>query len=92
MLPFGPEPFVLWPDVKIIQIKIYKRVIWLVVLCGCETWSLSIRKENKLRIFENRVPRRIFGPNRDRVTRRWRELHKEDEEWCLLGCYAVWLL
>jgi hypothetical protein len=46
-----------------------------VVLYGCETWSLTLREEHKLRLFENRVLRRIFGPRRDGVTGGWRKLH-----------------
>jgi hypothetical protein len=49
-----------------------------VVLYGCETWSLTVREEHKLRVFENRVLRRIFGPKRDGVTGRWRKLHNEE--------------
>jgi hypothetical protein len=49
-----------------------------VVLYGCETWSLTVRKEHKLRVFENRVLRRIFGPKRDGVTGGWRKLHNEE--------------
>jgi hypothetical protein len=49
-----------------------------VVLYGCETWSLTLREEHKLRVFENRVLRRIFGPKRDEVTGGWRKLHNED--------------
>jgi hypothetical protein len=49
-----------------------------VVLYGYETWSLTIREEHKLRMFENRVLRRIFGPKRDRVTGWWRKLHNEE--------------
>jgi hypothetical protein len=45
-----------------------------VVLYGCETWSLILREEHKLRMFENRVLRRIFGPKRDGVTGGWRKL------------------
>jgi hypothetical protein len=48
-----------------IKIKIYKTVILLVVLCGCETWSLTLGEEHRLRLFENRVLRRIFGPKRE---------------------------
>jgi len=44
---------------------------------GCETWSLTLREECRLRVFENRVLRKIFGPNRDEVTREWRNLHNE---------------
>jgi hypothetical protein len=49
------------------RIKIYKTIILPVVLYGCETWSLTLREEHKLRVFENRVLRRIFGPKRDEV-------------------------
>jgi hypothetical protein len=50
---------------KNLNIKIYKTVILVVVLYGCETWSLTLREEYRLRIFENRVLRRIFGPKRE---------------------------
>jgi hypothetical protein len=46
--------------------------------CGCETWSLTLREECRLRVFENRVLRRIFGPKVDRATREWRRLHNEE--------------
>ena len=49
-----------------------------VVLYGCETWSLTLREERRLKVFENRVLRRIFGPKRDEVTREWRKLHNEE--------------
>jgi hypothetical protein len=49
-----------------------------VVLYGCETWSLTLREERRLRRFENRVLRRIFGPKRDEVTVEWRKLHNEE--------------
>jgi hypothetical protein len=45
-----------------VKVKIYKTIILPVVLCGCETWSLTLREEHRLRAFENRVLRRIFGP------------------------------
>jgi hypothetical protein len=48
-----------------------------VVLYGCETWSLTLREEHRLRVFENRALRRIFGPKRDEVTGGWRQLHNE---------------
>ena len=48
------------------------------VLCGCETWSLTLREEHRLRVFENRVLRRIFGPKRDGVTGERRKLHNEE--------------
>jgi hypothetical protein len=49
-----------------------------VVLCGCETWSLKLREERRLRVFENRVLRGIFGAKRDEVTEKWRKLHNEE--------------
>ena len=45
---------------------------------GCEAWSLTLREERGLRVFENRVPRRIFGPKRNEVTGEWRRLHNEE--------------
>ena len=53
---------------KEIKIKMYRTIILPVVLYGCETWSLTFREERRLRVFENRVLRRIFGPKRDEVT------------------------
>jgi len=53
---------------KNLKIKIYRAIILPVVLYGCETWSLTLRKERKLRVFENRVLRRIFGPSKNDVT------------------------
>jgi hypothetical protein len=49
-----------------------------VVLYGCETWSLSLREEHRLRVFENRALRGIFGPKRDEVIGGWRKLHNEE--------------
>jgi hypothetical protein len=54
------------------------KVILPVVLYGCETWSLILREEHRLRAFENRVLRRIFGPKGDEVTGEWRKLHNEE--------------
>jgi hypothetical protein len=53
-------------------------VLATIVLYGCETWSLTLREERTLRVFENRVLRRIFGPKSDQVTREWRKLHNEE--------------
>ena len=58
---------------KNLTIKVYRTLILPVVLYGCETWSLTLREERKLRVFENRVLRRIFGPRRDEVTGEWRD-------------------
>jgi hypothetical protein len=60
-----------------IKIRIYKNIILPVVLYGCETWSVTLREGHRLRMFENRVLRRIFGPKRDEVMGDWRKLHKE---------------
>jgi hypothetical protein len=56
----------------------YRTIILTVVLHGCETWALTLREERKLRVFENMVLRRIFGPRRDEVTGEWRRLHNEE--------------
>jgi hypothetical protein len=63
---------------KNLKIKIYRTIIFPVILYGCETWSLTLREERRLRVFENRVLRRIFGPKRDEVTGEWRRLHIEE--------------
>jgi hypothetical protein len=47
-------------------------------LYGCEAWSPTLREEHRLRVFENRVLRRVFGPKREEVARGWRRLHKEE--------------
>jgi len=62
---------------KNLKIKIYRTIILAVVLYGCETWSLILREERRLRVFENRVLRRVFGPKRDEITGEWRKLHNE---------------
>jgi len=59
------------------MIKIYRTIILPVVLNGCETWLHLLREERRLRVFENKVLKRIFGPKRDEVTRGWRKLHNE---------------
>jgi hypothetical protein len=58
-----------------LKVKTYKTIMLQVVLYGCETWPLTLRKEHRLRVFENRVLRRIFGAKRDEVTGEWRKLH-----------------
>ena len=63
---------------KNLKIKIYVSIILPVVLYGCKTWSLTMREECRLRVFENRVLRRIFGPGRGKVTGEWRKLHNEE--------------
>jgi hypothetical protein len=56
----------------------YGTIILPVVVYGCESWSLTLREECRLRVFENRVLTRIFGPNRDEVTGEWRRLHNKE--------------
>ena len=63
---------------KNIKIKIYRNIILPVVLYGCKTLSLTLRKEHRLRVFEHRVLRGIFVPKRDEVTGEWRKLHNEE--------------
>jgi hypothetical protein len=63
---------------KNLKIKIYGTIILPIVLYGCETWSLTLREERGLRVFENRMLRRAFGPKRDKVTGEWRKLHNEE--------------
>jgi hypothetical protein len=61
-----------------LQIKIYKLYFLHVVYCECETLSLTLREQHRLRVFENRVPRRIFGSKKEEVARGWRRQHNEE--------------
>ena len=70
---------------KTLKIKIYRTIILPVVLYGYETWSLTLMEERRLRVFENRVLRRVFGPKRDEVTGEWRQLHNEE----LMDLYSL---
>ena len=63
---------------KNINIKIYRTIILPFVLYGCETWSLTLREEHRVRVFENRALRLIFGLKRDELTAEWRELYNEE--------------
>ena len=76
---------------KNIKIDIYRIIILHVVLYGCGTWSLTLGEERKLRVFENRVLRRIFGPKRDEATEEWRKLHNEklNDLYCSLNIIRV---
>jgi hypothetical protein len=78
LLPFGPDPFVSSSAVTNLKIRIYMKIILPVVLYGCETWSLTLREEHRVRVFDNRVLWRIFRPKRDEVTAEWRKLHNEE--------------
>jgi len=63
---------------KNLKIKIYRIIILPVVLYGCETWLLALKEERRLRVLENRVLKKVFGPKVDEVTGEWRKLHKEE--------------
>ena len=78
MLSFGAEPLSYSLLSNNTKLKIYKTLILPVVLYGCKTWSLTLREERRLSLFENRVLRRIFGPKRDEVTGEWRKPHNEE--------------
>jgi hypothetical protein len=78
LLPFGAEPSIFSSTAKNVKIRIYKTIILPVVLYRCETWSLTLREEHRLRVLENRVLRRIFGPRSDGVMGGWRKLHNEE--------------
>ena len=78
MLLFGAESVVNQVAIQNLKIKVYRTIILPVVSYGCETWSLTFREERRLRVFENRVLRREFGPKRDEVTGECRNLHNEE--------------
>jgi hypothetical protein len=78
LLPFDPEPSVFSSIVKNVKIKLCKTIILPVLLYGCETWSLALREQHRLRVIENRVLRRISGLKRDEMTGRWRKQHNEE--------------
>jgi hypothetical protein len=61
-----------------LKIRIYNTIISSMVLYGCETWSLDNNRGNGLRVYENRVQRRVFVQKRDEVTKGWRKLHNEE--------------
>ena len=73
---------------KNLKIKIYRTIILPVVLYGCETWSVTLREERRLRVFENRVLRRVFGPKRDELRQEWIKVHNEElnDLYCLMIC------
>jgi hypothetical protein len=75
---------------KTLNIKIYRTIIFSVVLYGCETWSLTLREERRLRVFENRVLRRIFRCKRDEVAGKWRKLHNDNDLY--FSPYIFWVI
>jgi hypothetical protein len=78
LLPFSPGILFFCLLYKDVEIRICKAIILPVVLYGCETSALTLREEHRLKVFENRVLRRIFGPKSDELTERWRKLHNEE--------------
>ena len=77
---------------KNLKIKIYRTIMLPVVLYGCETWSLIFWEGRRLRVFENEVLRRIFGPKRDEVTGEWRNLHNEELYDLYCSPTIVWVI
>ena len=77
---------------KNIKISIYRPIIMHIVLHKCETLLLTLREECSLRVFENRVLRRIFGPRRDEVTGDWRKLHNEELNDLYSSPNIIWVI
>ena len=75
-----------------IKIHVYRTIILPVVLYGCETWSLTLREERKLRVFENIVLRRIFGPRRGEAMGEWKRLHNEELNDLYSSPNIVWVI
>jgi hypothetical protein len=78
LLSFSAKSFVFQFLSKDIKIKVYRAIILPIVLNRGEAWSLTLREYRGLRVLENRVLSRIFGPKRDEVTGEWRRLHNEE--------------
>jgi hypothetical protein len=74
------------------KINIYRTIIVSVVLYGCETWSVTLREEHRLRVFESRVLRRIFGPKREGVTGELRRLHNEELNDLYSSPNIIWVI
>ena len=76
---------------KNIKIRTYRNIILHVVFYGCEIWSFTLKKERRVKVFENRVLRRIFGPKRDEITGERRKLHNEElyDLYCLQNIVRV---
>ena len=70
----------------------YRTIILSVVLYGCETWSPILREEHRLRAFENRVLRKIFGPEWDKLKREWRKLHNDEVNDVYSSPDVIWVI
>jgi len=77
---------------KNIKIKIYRTIILPVVFYGCETWSLTLREELRLRMVENRVLRSIFGPKEGKLIGEWRKLHNEEQNDLYSSLNIIWVI
>jgi hypothetical protein len=77
---------------EVTNIRVHRTIILPVVLYGYETWSLTLREEQRLREFENRMLRRIFGPKRDEATGEWRRLHNEELNDLYSSPNIVWVI
>jgi len=77
---------------KNVEIKIYRTIILPVVLCGCEAWLLTLREERRVRVFENRVLKRIFGPKREKVTEEWRKPHNKELNDLYSSPNIIWVI
>ena len=84
MLSFGAETLPSCLLSKNIKIKIYRTVIFPVVVYGCKTWSLKLREKRKVRVFENRALKRIFGSKRYELTGEWKRLHNGELYYLLI--------
>jgi hypothetical protein len=101
MAAFGHVPSAL-PTKQYLTSTACSNVIVTDVLCsaiaflnsyyGCETWSLTLREERRLRVFENKVLRRIFGPRWDEVTGEWRRLHNEEINDLYFSPNIMWVI
>jgi len=78
LLSFGAESFVFQFGIQKLKDQDIQNYNFAFVLYGCKTWSLTLREERRLRVFEKRVLRRIFGPKSDEVTGEWRKLHNKE--------------
>jgi hypothetical protein len=92
LLSFGAESLSFRLLSKNTKIKIYRTTVLPLVMYGCGTWSLTLREERRLRVFEKMVLRRIFGPKRDEVTGEWIKLHNEELNDLYFPPIIIWVI